>query len=79
MSPNQRRIVASIDQWHVPPEHQGQIVERAYGVDWESGTMVCRITDRSDRSVVYSFASAPEVFEPWNEAPRARNWTEARV
>lgn len=58
-----------IGGWHVPPECAGQTVERAYSM--EGGILHRRVTDRSDRSVVYArrelLDSDPE---PWNREPR---------
>lgn len=70
--------IKAIDTWTVPPAAQGQIIERAYGVDWESEIMVRRETDRSDGSVSYYTAPAPAVWEPWQTEPKARRWTRVR-
>jgi hypothetical protein len=70
-------VLAAIDTWHVAPADQGQIMEVAYGCDWESEIAVRRTTDRSDGTVTYATAAAPAAWEPWNRAPVAR-WAEAR-
>lgn len=56
--------------WHVPPECQGQIVERAYAIDGDS--LYRRISDRSDRSERYEVREIgpAEEPEPWNREPR---------
>lgn len=65
-------LLRAIDTWTVPPAAQGQIIERAYAVDWEAGLMVRRDTDRADRSITYYTAPAPDTFEPWQTEPTAQ-------
>jgi len=63
--------------YHVAPEDQGQMVEYAYAADAEHDRMVRRVTDRSDGSVRYQVADAPDRWEPWNRAPEPATWTPA--
>lgn len=63
--------------YHVPPEHQGQIVEDAFADAGEHGVL-CRTTDHSDGAVRYYLfpwlrnlhPDAP--FDPWNGSPFGR-------
>lgn len=67
--------------WIVPGSCQGQMVEVAYGDD-RAGTVFRRVTDRSDRSVAYSYADAADCgceaecncWEPWNREPSGYDW-----
>lgn len=55
--------------YHVPPECQGQIMERAYAM--HDGMMYRRSTDRSDRSVRYEARELLDADpDPWNREPR---------
>jgi hypothetical protein len=72
----ERVVIAEIERWHVAPVDQGQIVEVAYGAAAEDGMMVRRITDRGDGTVMYQITDAPCLWEPWNEPPMARDWSD---
>lgn len=56
-------------RFHIPPEYQGQIVERAYALF--DGCVYRRTTDRSDKSVTYevTYASDDDQGDYWNGAP----------
>jgi transcriptional regulator with XRE-family HTH domain len=56
--------------WHVPPECQGQTVERSYAV--EGDYLYRRVYDRSDRTERYEVREIgpAEEPEPWNREPR---------
>jgi hypothetical protein len=70
----------TVDDWHVPPEQQGQIVEVAYGIDQE-GDPWRRRTDRScptSDGVTYEQgawgAMGEWTWEPWNGTPQGVEW-----
>ena len=59
----------------VPPELQGQIVEVSFGsaiTECEDCMILCRVTDRSDRSETIEAYHYPVdgEFEPQNKIPR---------
>jgi len=60
--------------WHVPPEHQGQIIEVSYSLDAEAEVILERTIDRSDRSEVIVAYAYPKrragSWEPWTRPPR---------
>ena len=84
MTTQERASVESVSTWHVAPEDQGQIEERAYGADWEIGILWLRVTDQSialgePGRVSYRRADADDLtgqWEPWNGAPAVDGWTE---
>lgn len=71
------QIEESVRSWIVPPACAGQIVEVAYGSDYD-GLLYRRITDRSDGSIGYAVADADDVatWDPANEEPSDIEWTE---
>jgi hypothetical protein len=63
----------NIHGWMTPPESQGQIVERSYGVD-DDGDPWMRTTDHGDGTVTYmpgewNETDGPGEWEPWNAVP----------
>ena len=54
--------------WIVPPQCQGQTVERAYACDDEAEIYWRRTTDRSDGSVSYESVECDD-FDPANSEP----------
>jgi len=62
--------------WIVPPRCQGQIVEVAYlATVLNGGTVVRRISDRSERTVRYERADGSDLaLEPWNDEPQGLDW-----
>ncbi len=56
--------------WLVPPRCQGQMVERAYALDGESGLTWRRTTDRGSRVVTYQARLLLEADDPANTEPR---------
>jgi len=61
--------------WHVPPECQGQIVERAYSTD-AKGHPLCRTIDAGEGSVRYEQADEParDDYDPANTEPGGYSW-----
>ena len=58
-------------KFQTAPEDQGQIVTYSYAADWETGWIVRRRFDASDRTTSYEVADAAAVqgeFSPWNGA-----------
>ena len=53
------------DTWSVFGRYQGQLVERAYRYDADTGRVIRRTHDRSDNIMRYDGAPCPEDLE-WN-------------
>ena len=72
-----------------PRACQGQIIERSYGIDMQSGVVVCKSYDRSDRATTWMIAEMTdaemEALESYdaggaNEAPTVEaEWVEVSV
>lgn len=65
--------------FYIPPNCQGQIVERAYAADWENGRILMRVRNRAQRpgqdEKIFARPVYPgEVFDPWNKEPRDGKW-----
>ena len=65
-----------IDEWTMPPECAGQIVERMYRYDADTDRVWERTHDRSNGEVSYRSAATPEDYdcEFQNGAPHIRGW-----